>query len=1033
MKITPSCIQNILNTAKIEEVIPDFIPLTKSGTSLRGKCPKCGREGKGKGLIVTPSKGIYKCFSCDFGGKSPVDFLIETQQMDYPRALKFLADKYNIILEKEKPLKGPQSKGGANKVTFRDVQLTLSGLSDEDQKAWHIVDQDTKVSVNTFEPGTRDIYGKLKDGDDLIIWYYDLYGKPVMFTKPKTSKQEQLYRIRWQYPEQNLDKHGRAMKYSSPYGSGSHLFIPEDIRRIYHERRQIKRLYIQEGEKKAIKACKHGIPSVGIMGIQNIGHNNVLPYEFNLIIKDCGVEEVVFILDSDWDHISHDLKPGSRVDQRPYSFYWAVRNFRDYFKTFINSGIYLEIYFGYIIENDQKEKGIDDLLAGSLKLKENELLEDINKAINEKDGESKGNKPKYVHLNKISNVPDLKLLEFWNLQSADAFAKKYYDFLQTLPEFTIGKHKWKFGDKAKLEPAQPLQEDEQYWEKIIKTDRKGSEYVQYHFRYMYAYNFLKRRGFGRITMADSKFFLSMIVDKVVHIVESWYIRDFVMEFTKEIADKSDMVEVMDMLYRGGKMYFGPDSLSNLDFFGKRGKLHFEYADKNYQYLFFNDKYWKITSEGIEEKPMSDLQHYVWKENVRDVNVSVIPNGLISVDKIDEAFLEKNNLDKQKFENLIGQFDVTLSEDAKESHFIQYLINTGEFFWQKFQDPETRKPVYDSRSIEERYETNLHFVSKMTAIGYMLHRYNDASCQKAVIAMDGKLSEVGESNGRTGKSLLGKFLKHIINVIIIGAKSKDLESDPFLWEEVSEKTDLIILDDCRANFEFDFLFPIITGQLTVNRKGMIKVTFPAYTPKLFVTTNHAVNGASDSYKDRQALIAFSDYYNAHYKPLDEFGTNFFDEWDEKQWNLTYNFAAYCLMLYFRAQKAGWGVGHSGLIMPPTERLEKRRLRQLIGENFLMWAGEYFTVEYDNVNSGTTNMNCKIPRAELYNNFLDKVKLEAKYMTPQRFRKKMIAWCDYMGLMFNPHIKDKYGKPGGNDKSGGVEYFIIANSHFSGYEI
>ena len=110
-------------------------------------------------------------------------------------------------------------------------------------------------------------------------------------------------------------------------------------------------------------------------------------------------------------------------------------------------------------------------------------------------------------------------------------------------------------------------------------------------------------------------------------------------------------------------------------------------------------------------------------------------------------------------------------------------------------------------------------SKMTAIGYLLHKYRDKSCEKAVIAMDGRLSEVGESNGRTGKSIVGFAIGEVVPQVYIGAKSKDLEHDPFLFKEVTEKTDNIFLDDVRANIDFEFFFPIITGKLMVNTKGV----------------------------------------------------------------------------------------------------------------------------------------------------------------------------------------------------------------------
>ncbi len=216
----------MLDCSKIEEVVADFGPQHRQGVSLFSKCPFCGADGKGKGLSVTPAKGIYKCFSCDKGGTSPANFLMEVKNISYPDAIKYLAEKYNVLIEYEKEEKGPQRKGGKKELTFRDRQLAASGLTDADQKTTVFVDDNTKKIVDVFESGTRDQYGKISPGDDMIIWYYDLEGKPVMFTKPKGSKVEHLFRVRWQNPDLHHDKNGRAMKYSSPSGSGSHLFSP---------------------------------------------------------------------------------------------------------------------------------------------------------------------------------------------------------------------------------------------------------------------------------------------------------------------------------------------------------------------------------------------------------------------------------------------------------------------------------------------------------------------------------------------------------------------------------------------------------------------------------------------------------------------------------------------------------------------------------------------------------------------------------------------------------------------------------------
>jgi len=1054
--ISKNSVEDILRAANLEDTISSFYSLKKSGSSYYCQCPFCGKDGKGKGLQVTPSKGVYKCFSCGAGGKSPANFLMESQGMKYPEALKWLADKFNVTVENDEKPKGPQRKGG-NPVnaSFRDKQLQESGIDDADQKAIVVDDSDREnpkeLEVDLFVEATRTDDGRIVDGDDMMIRYYDLNGKPIIYQVPKTSRTAHLWRMRWQIPDLHKDKNGKPMKYSSPYGSGSHLFIPEPVRRAYKDARVIERLYIQEGEKKAVKATKHGIFSVGVMGIQNIGTMRdgapSLPYDLLLLVQRCQIKEVVFLLDSDYDHLSYELNPANQVEQRPRSFFSAVRNFKDYFKALSNTGIYLELYFGHVKQNEGNYKGIDDLLTNQLKGAEDKLRADIDFAINSKDGQGE-----FMNVYKISTITDLKLQEYWCLQNVEAFSAKYKDRLKDLKEFKFGHHSWKFDENEKVVPAAPLNEDEQFIQRTTINRRNSDPIIEYKFSYMYCYNFLHNRGFGRYRMLNKKDCFIYIQNRVVEEVDSYYMRDFVIEFTRDTTPKSTLVDMMDFLFRGGKMYLGPDSLSHLNYL----RPYFEVADKSYQYLYFKDKVWKISSHSIEERNYSELEHFVWCDKVIGFSARQLQcsfpeesgtnsTSFIEVTRIDQdivsQFKKLNDLSPY-----LGQYFVSFSKEAEDCHFAKFLMNTSEFFWKKMIDPETRKTlqrfnpdtnsydIIDERSIDEKFETNLHFVSKMTAIGYLLHKYRDKSVEKAVIAMDGKLSEVGESNGRTGKSLFGFGIGKVVPQTYIGAKSKDLTSDPFIWEEVTEKTENIFLDDVRANVDFEFFFPTITGQMTINVKAQKKYTLPENeTPKLFLTTNHAINGSSTSFKDRQFLIAFSDFYNDLHKPLDDFGINFFNEWDEKQWNLFYNFMASCLQLYFKAQENGWGINRSGLIAAPTDRLDRRRLRQFIGESFLLWADEYYSItEGEDVMMNPSNqLNVQIPRKELYDNFLEKNPNDRKYVTPHLFKKKLKNWCDYRGLHFNPHKRDQYGKPGYDDKSGGQEFFMIGNRDISSY--
>lgn len=92
-------IQNIIETARIEEVIGDYVTLKKRGVNMIGLCPF--HNEKTPSFTVSPSKGIYKCFGCGKAGNA-VNFLMEHEHYTYPEALRHLAKKYFIELEEAK-------------------------------------------------------------------------------------------------------------------------------------------------------------------------------------------------------------------------------------------------------------------------------------------------------------------------------------------------------------------------------------------------------------------------------------------------------------------------------------------------------------------------------------------------------------------------------------------------------------------------------------------------------------------------------------------------------------------------------------------------------------------------------------------------------------------------------------------------------------------------------------------------------------------------------------------------------------------
>lgn len=92
-------VQKILDTARVEEVIGDFVTLRRRGADLWACCPFHGE--KTPSFHVIPAKGQYYCFGCHKGG-SAIGFVMDYEHLSYVEALRYLARKYNIeIVEKE--------------------------------------------------------------------------------------------------------------------------------------------------------------------------------------------------------------------------------------------------------------------------------------------------------------------------------------------------------------------------------------------------------------------------------------------------------------------------------------------------------------------------------------------------------------------------------------------------------------------------------------------------------------------------------------------------------------------------------------------------------------------------------------------------------------------------------------------------------------------------------------------------------------------------------------------------------------------
>lgn len=974
--ISPDKADQIKGSADLLDVASDYLQLQKQGTSHVADCPCCGARNK---LNINQKKNIWKCFVCDEGGTGATSFLMKTQGKSYPEALQLLADKYNITIEEEVSVSRTR---GNRKQSFRDAQLLASGIPLSYQK-YTIQKNEAAYELDRYQSATKDkSWNILPEGDDMILHYLDLDGR-VMNYKGKSSKPQPLMRVRWSNPSLHLNKDGKPMKYQSPSGSGSQLWIPNAMIDAYKSHKIIETLYITEGEKKADKMCLEGLPTVGIMGIHNFSTHGDMPYHFELLIKRCSVANVVFVFDSDWQDISLS-NPSKSIESRPASFFKAAEKFRSYFKAYYNEGIELELFMAH--GKDAVHKGMDDLLVHELKGKESELKEDFDKAMISRDGQGT-----YVNVYKVTTMSSYKLKEFWNLHSNTKFLDHHKEQLSKLREFKFKGLTWRFNkDDNRFELAQQLLPQEQYWRRIYDGEAKdGTPKYKYQFHYGNALEFYRNRGFFLYEYGPEKFRFVKVEGKILTETTVHAIQKYTLNYTREIGEKA----VIELLLRGGDQYLGQKKLQNM----YEITPEINKSDQNCMYLYFKNGFWKITKDEIIQRPLSELPKHIWSDKIIDFEPSLLDNPMVDISTNDD------------------DIEVKLSDDAKRSHIANFYKNSSDFNWKqrqelkeeegvKYWDEKEDAPLY---SKEQQQTTNKNFIAKMIAAGYVLHDYIDYGNAKAIVCIDGLESEVGKSEGGTGKSVWAKQFEHLVPQLVIDGMKKNLEDDNHIYENADERTQIILFDDVRVNFNFQFLFSHITTGLTINEKGVKRYNIEPR--KFIITTNHMLNGDSNSHRRRQYYISFSDYYNEYRTLKDDFGCLLFHEWEHDQWNLFYNWIATCIQTYLK-----YGLQFK----IDSGDVQRRKLRQKIGENFLEWASLSYHPE------GSAFLNNKVSKEFACNKYLDSYPQDRKFMNPRKFKKKIQQYAEYAGLEYNPGVESADGRL----KNNGKEYIILATKDY-----
>ena len=260
--IPQDTIISIIDTVRIEEVVSDFVSLKKRGANLIGVCPF--HKEKTPSFIVSPAKGIFKCFGCGKAGDS-VRFIMEHEHYSYPEALRYLANKYGIIIEeKEQSPEELMAQNEREKMfninTFAQQYFSNTMKNDEEGQA---------VGMSYFrERGFRDaIIDKFQLGyclnqRDAFIQYAvkNGYSKDLLLKIGLASGNEERMYDKYQgrviFPIHNLT--GKVIGFGARILSGDktkakYLNSPES--EIYNKSQTLYGIYFAKNEISRLDEC----------------------------------------------------------------------------------------------------------------------------------------------------------------------------------------------------------------------------------------------------------------------------------------------------------------------------------------------------------------------------------------------------------------------------------------------------------------------------------------------------------------------------------------------------------------------------------------------------------------------------------------------------------------------------------------------------------------------------------------------------------------------------------------------------------
>lgn len=572
----------------------------------------------------------------------------------------------------------------------------------------------------------------------------------------------------------------------------------------------------------------------------------------------------------------------------------------------------------------------------------------------------------------------------------------------------------------------------QFWNVLSQSKKNGES--KYAFNFGNLVQFLSANGLYKYIDKENATRYIYIHNNIVDVIDGKQISVKAKEIMKQFLFNNTQYYSEELSNFISMQRIGHNKLSGI----REIKPNFCSFGKDFEFFFFKNCAVKVTSNCIKTFDYINLPFYVNSKDILDFNFYPQSTSLFTIEdnpeykmweelnsikrenkKLTEPERKQENAACIAFQHKYRYLLKFPKEIEKMPICIQFLYDIGRMYWRK-------EALGMKLTEEEKQCQDMHFISKVALIGYMLSSYHAQTTIPIAIVTDNSLIDesVDRFSTGTGKSLFLSYFDFVRKVYRASSLSFDKKAKSNFRANYlhTGSNSLCIIDDySKALKEKDF-YDIVKKSMTKTPSHDEIILSEDFQPKVLMVIKRPFDISKYLMSDRIMLAMFSDYYhdgsyNNSMTPLKKFGKDIIYEITEEERNEAIYMMLQCCQFYLGVQDC--------IVLPMEQAGQPQDIYSVIkDEVFIDWANHFFESEW-HWKRPISVQDMVISLLKHHNKPITKQNIKA---TRKEMLAKIHVYCNHMQYIKNPPIVFGNDKSSNEPRRYAWETEFIDNAHY-----